>query len=284
MTNYLLNAAIKGIIEGLTEFLPISSTAHLVLVRDFFPLMDTAADKAEIDRLNDIFDIVIQFPAIIAVVILYWKRLWDTIRTIPQRRESLMFWVSVLVAFFPAAVAGLLFHKKIEEKLMSPRPIAVAFILGGIVLIVLERIAGKNTVTRAEDVKPLTALKIGLFQCLGLIPGTSRSGATIVGGRLSDVDRFASAEFSFFLAIPTMFAAFSYKMFVEHMLHPDRASAHINWSTDGGVLIVGSIASFLSAWIVISLFIKYLQKHDLSVFGWYRIVLGILILIFVKSF
>lgn len=279
MSNYVLNAVIKGVIEGFTEFLPVSSTAHLVLVRDIFPLMDPASPAAETKRLNDLFDIVIQFPAILAIIILYWKRLWESVRTIPTLSSSRKFWINIIVAFLPAAIVGLLLHKKIEEHLMSNVPIAVAFIFGGIVLIFLERLAGNDTVTLAENVPLPTALKIGCFQCLGMIPGTSRSGATIVGGRVSDLNRSAAAEFSFFLALPTMFAAFIYKMFIERILHPDRTPA-INWGSDGPILLAGGIASFITAWIVVALFIRFLQKYSLAVFGWYRIALGAIILIF----
>ena len=278
MSNYFLNAAIKGVLEGLTEFLPVSSTGHLVLVRDFFPLTGSPLD---VERLDDVFDIVIQFPAILAIVILYWKRLWTAVSTAPQRPESRRFLIAIVLAFIPAAIAGVLLHHHIEKYLMFKKPIAIAFIIGGIVLILIERMAKPGAVQRGEDVSLPTALAIGCFQCFGMIPGTSRSGATIVGGRLANLNRAAAAEFSFFLAIPTIFGAFVYKMGVEQIIHPGKAS-HINWDTDLSILLIGSVASFVSAWIVVALFIKFLQKHSLAWFGWYRIILGLLVLYLIR--
>jgi len=272
--SFLLNAAIKGVLEGLTEFLPISSTAHLVLVRKFFPLTGDT-NPVNIERLDNVFDIVIQFPAILAIVILYWSRLWSSVRTIPERPESQRFWTGLVFAFFPAAVFGVLFHKKIEDHLMHPTPIAIAMIAGGLVLLIIDRVSIRLAATKAEQIPISTAFVIGFYQCLGMIPGTSRSGATIVGGRLSGLNRPVAAEFSFFLALPTMLGATVYKLVKEYN--------QFNWNADAPVLIVGGIASFVSAWIVVALFIRFLQKHSLAVFGWYRIILGVAVLMLAKQ-
>jgi undecaprenyl-diphosphatase len=266
--NYLLNAAIKGIIEGFTEFLPISSTGHLVLVRDWLPI----ADPSHATRLDNLFDIVVQFPAVLAIFILYRRRLWDSIGSVPAREESRRFWSGIFLAFLPLAALGLVLKDKIEAHLMHPRPVAIALVVGGLILILIDRIKSTDRYDKAEDVPILTAFFVGIFQALALIPGTSRSGATIVGGRQCGLSRTAAAEFSFFLALPTMGAAFIYKFAKE--------CKHIQWSSDGPVLAVGCITSFIVAWVVVALFIKYLQKHGLSIFGWYRIALGALVLIF----
>ena len=270
MANYLLNAAIKGVIEGFTEFLPISSTGHLILVRKLFPL----ADPLNAERLDKLFDIIIQFPAVLAVMVLYRRRLWDSVRTIPTRPESRRFWLGICLAFIPLATLGLLFKKQIED-LEKPIPVAIALLVGGLVLILIERRRHTDSIDLAENVPPPTAFIIGCFQALALLPGTSRSGATIVGGRLWGLSRAAAAEFSFFLAIPTMAAAFGYKFLKEYKT--------IQWSSDGPVLAIGCVVSFFTAWIVVALFIRYPQKHSLAAFGWYRIVLGALVLVFASQ-
>ncbi|HEY3321035.1 MAG TPA: undecaprenyl-diphosphate phosphatase [Planctomycetota bacterium] len=267
---YLLNAAIKGVIEGVTEFLPISSTGHLILVRDFFPL---TSDPARTEKLNDLFDIVIQFPAILAIVVLYRQRLWNSARTFFSRQESQHFWITLVLAFLPAAVIGLLVHKHIEEMLMFPKPVACALIVGGIALLLVEKIMGNGSTERAENVSTRTGIAIGFWQCLGMIPGTSRSGATIVGARAHNLTRSAAAEFSFFLALPTMLGAFAFKMFEYRKLIQ---------ASDIPVLAVGSITSFVVAAIVVYWFIRFLQtnKSGLMWFGAYRIIVGLVVLYF----
>ncbi|OFZ20665.1 MAG: undecaprenyl-diphosphatase [Bdellovibrionales bacterium GWB1_55_8] len=268
MSEYWLNAAIKGIIEGVTEFLPVSSTGHLVLVRDLFPL---TADPARAAQLDNLFDIVIQLPAILAIVLLYWKRLYGSAMGVLDRAEARNFWISVLAAFLPAAAIGFAL-KDYLDFLMRTDVVALALIIGGVILLVIERGTGLNRTSRAEEVTPFQAVKIGFFQCLAMIPGTSRSGATIIGGRLTGLSRTAAAEFSFFLALPTMAGAFTLKMAKE--------LPHLNWAADGVILAIGSVSAFLSAWAVVGLFIRFLQRYSLSVFGWYRIVLGVLVLWF----
>ncbi len=266
---HIWNAIIKGILEGFTEFLPISSTGHLILVRDLLPLT-ASADAAEIERVNTLFDIVIQFPAVLAIVILYRRRLWDSVRTLTASTDSRRFWGGICLAFVPAAIVGVLFHRSIEHHLMNPTCVALALIVGGLILLVVERIGGAGAIGRAEDVPLGAAVIIGCFQCLGMIPGVSRSGATIVGGRLWGLDRSAAAEFSFFLALPTMGGAFAYKL--------AKSAQTLRWSSDGPLLAAGSAASFITAAIVVYGFIRFLQKYGLSVFGWYRIVLGFIVL------
>ncbi|MFH0937928.1 MAG: undecaprenyl-diphosphate phosphatase [Planctomycetota bacterium] len=273
MSEYWWNALIKGVLEGFTEFLPISSTGHLILVRDFLPL---TADSSRVTTLNALFDIVIQLPAILAIVILYRHRLWQSVRNLPSQVEPRRFWTGLFLAFLPAAVIGILFHRQIEVALESPRPVALALIVGGVVLILVEYVRTRNAVSRAEDVSIPVAFVIGVFQCLALIPGVSRSGATIVGGRLSGLNRTAAAEFSFFLALPTMVGACVYKMF--------QAYKDICWSSDGPIILIGCVASFVTAIVVAYWFIRFLQRHSLAVFGWYRIAIGLTTLILAHIF
>lgn len=274
---HLLNAILKGLLEGFTEFLPISSTGHLILVRGLLPL---GSDPADAKRLDDLFDIVVQFPAVLAIVVLYRRRLWASAAALRARPEARRFWFGLLIAFVPAAVFGKLFHDRIEELLFAPLPVALALIAGGVVLILVDREApaaaqaagsAGSRFASAEAVPWHVALQIGLFQCLALIPGTSRSGATIIGGRLLGLSREAAAEYSFFLALPTMGAAFAYKFY--------KSCGQIRWADDGPVLLAGSAASFVTAWIVVALFVRFVQRHSLAVFGWYRIALGTAVLL-----
>jgi undecaprenyl-diphosphatase len=268
MSQYLWNAVLKGILEGFTEFLPISSTGHLKLVDHLLPL---TANDLEAKPLNEMFDLVIQLPAILAVFLLFRRRLWATLSTLQTDAGSRSFWGGIMLAFFPIAVAGILLKKIVERHLNESVPIAIALIVGGIVLLLVERVARRGTVEKAEDVPVSKALSIGLFQCLALVPGTSRSGATIVGGRLCGLTRAAAAEFSFFLALPTMAAACGYKLLKDH--------GSIDWRAHWPLIAAGCVASFVSALAVVAVFIKLLRhKNSLSVWGWYRLILGGLIL------
>ena len=262
MFQFYLNAAIKGVIEGVTEFLPISSTGHLILVRDWLPL---TPDLAHAKELNDVFDVIIQLPAIFAVLVLYRSRLWSSLISVPSQTRSRNFWIGLVVAFMPAGVVGYLIHDKIEEHLMFAVPVACALIVGGVILILADRFMDEGKYTTAEDVPLPTAFFIGVFQCFGMVPGTSRSGATIIGARLLHLTRSAAAEYSFFLAIPTMFGAFAFKMF---------KSWKLIRADDAAVLVIGSLVSFVIAMIVVRWLIVYLKKHSLAAFGWYRLVLG----------
>lgn len=269
--SHWLNAALKGLVEGITEFLPVSSTGHLVLVNDLLPL---TSDPLRVKQLDNLFNIVVQFPAILAVMLLYRARLLDSMRGIPKRPESRRFWIALFIAFLPLAITGILLKNIIEEKLFNSFVVAIALIVGGVVLLFVERLFKSDRVARAEDVTLGSAVIIGLAQCLALIPGTSRSAATIVGGRMLGLSRSAASEFSFFLAIPVLGGAFVYKLAKEY--------PSIQWATDGPILLIGSLTAFFSAWIVVSLFIRFLEKHSLAVFGWYRIALGLIVLLFSK--
>lgn len=266
MTHYWFNAALKGILEGFTEFLPISSTGHLVLVRDWLPLTTDPARSAQLDNL---FDIIVQLPAVMAIVILYWRTLLGSTSGLLTRPDARRFWLNIIAGFIPAGVIGFLVKNKLEL-LMQPGIVAVALIVGGVALIAMERLKTAGPISRTEQLSLKTSLGIGFFQCLSMIPGTSRSGATIVGGRLLGMDRRAAAEYSFFLALPTMLGAFTLKFAKEY--------SRIDWSTDGAILLIGSVFSFATAWIVVALFLRFIQKNSLSIFGWYRIILGSLIL------
>ncbi len=271
MIIYYFNAFLKGVLEGITEFLPISSTGHLIVARPWFPL---TADVSRAEKLDDIFDIVIQFPAILAVVILFRRRLWDSLKHVQTDARAKNFLLGLFVAFLPAAFIGKLFHHRIKESLFFPLPVAIALIVGGIILIFVDRGEDNGTYKSAENVPLANAFFIGVFQCFGMVPGTSRSGATIVGGRLLHLNRFAAAEYSFFLAIPTMFAAFVYELFTErNELRADEAP----------ILIIGGVTSFFVAWIVVKWLIQYVQKHTLVAFGYYRILLGAATLIYLYT-
>jgi undecaprenyl-diphosphatase len=267
---YYFNAFVKGVIEGVTEFLPISSTGHLIVARQWFPLTPDA-NPEHIKKLENIFDVIIQLPAVLAVLLLYRQRLFGSLKAISTDTRSRNFWLGLVIAFLPAGLFGFLFHHRIEDQLMSEIPVAIALIVGGIILILVERGPDTGKYAEAEDVPLATCFFIGVFQCFGMIPGTSRSGATIVGGRLMHLTRSAAAEYSFFLAIPTMFGAFAFKMF-KGWKDIDADSVP--------VLVIGSVTSFVVAWIVVKWLIGYVRKHSLAAFGYYRIALGILILLY----
>ena len=267
---FYFNALIKGIIEGITEFLPISSTGHLIIARDWFPLGPPGAPETK--KLEDIFDIVIQLPAVLAILVLYRERLFTAAIGAFSQPKARNFWFGLLIAFLPAAAFGVAFHHRIEDNLMFPVPVAIALIIGGAILILVELRSDAGKYERAEDVSLPTAFFIGVFQCFALVPGTSRSGATIVGGRLLHLTRSAAAEYSFFLAIPTMFGAFAFKMY--------KGWRDIH-SADLPILFIGSMTSFIVAWFSVKLLISYIQKHSLAAFGYYRIALGAAILMYV---
>ena len=254
-------ALILGIVEGLTEFLPISSTGHLILVGD---LLDFNDEKGKV------FEIMIQLGAILAVCWEYRAKIGEVASGIGKREDANRFMLNLFVAFLPAAILGLLFIKTIKHYLFHPVPVALAFIVGGVVILWAERRQHVVDVERVEEMDWKHALKIGLAQCLALIPGTSRSGATIIGGLFFGLSRKAATEFSFFLAIPIMFAATFYDVYKHRdILHFD----------DIGAFAVGFIVSFVSALLAIRGLLRYISHHDFTVFAWYRIVFGIIVLI-----
>ena len=266
MSDTPLTAAILGLVEGLTEFLPVSSTGHLIVIGDLLGFGG---------NFSKLFDVVIQLGAIFAVCWLYRVKLWHTatsLRTDPQSRR---FATNVLVAFLPAVVIGFLAHDFIKRVLFSPLVVAWAFIVGGVVILAVERWRPAPTIASTEAMVPPTALKIGFFQCLAMIPGTSRSGATIVGALLLGVTREAATEFSFFLAIPTMAGAT-----VLDLYKARNDLANGEW----GLIAIGFVVAFLSALVVVRGLVGFISRHGFGPFAWYRIVAGagILALIYLR--
>jgi len=260
----LIKAAIMGVVEGLTEFLPISSTGHLILAGALLGFDD---DKAKV------FDIAIQTGAIFAVILVYWQKIRDTVRALPTEKQAQRFALNVLIAFVPAVILGLLYGKAIKAHLFTPVVVASMFIIGGFIIIWAERRQQKNpAVTRIHDVESMTALdalKVGLAQCTAMIPGTSRSGATIIGGMLFGLSRKAATDFSFYLAIPTLIGAGAYSLFKERALLS---------LADAPVFGVGLVMSFFSAWLCIRWLLRYIASHSFVGFAYYRIVFGIVVL------
>jgi undecaprenyl-diphosphatase len=257
----LVKAAIMGVVEGLTEFLPISSTGHLILAGSLLGFDD---DKAKV------FDIAIQTGAILAVIIVYWEKIRQTIVALPTQRQAQRFALNVLIAFVPAVLLGLLFGKAIKANLFTPAVVASTFILGGFIILWAEK--RPPVAVRIKDVdemSPWDALKVGLVQCLAMIPGTSRSGATIIGGMLLGLSRKAATDFSFYLAIPTLVGAGVYSLYKERALLS---------AADLPMFAVGLLFSFASAWLCIRWLLRYISSHSFVPFAWYRIAFGIVVL------
>jgi undecaprenyl-diphosphatase len=257
----LVKAAVMGIVEGLTEFLPISSTGHLILAGALLGFDD---EKAKV------FDIAIQTGAILAVILVYWQKIRSTILALPTERQAQRFALNVLVAFVPAVILGLLFGKAIQQNLFTPGVVATTFILGGFVILWAERRTQAHVrIQEVEEMRWTDALKLGLVQCLALIPGTSRSGATIIGGMLLGLSRKAATDFSFYLAIPTLIGAGAYSLIKE------RDKLGID---DLPMFGVGLLFSFLSAWLCVRWLLRYISTHSFTPFAWYRIAFGIIVL------
>lgn len=271
----VLKSVIFGIVQGITEWLPISSTGHLIILEQFMPLDVFGADAAGNTAFWDMYKVVIQFGSILAVLLLYWDRLWpfSADHTEKKRRNILRLWVKIIVASVPAAVLGLLLDDWIDEKMNTPVVVAVFLIIYGILFIWLERRPHRYTTTEVRKISYKKAFQAGMFQCLSLIPGTSRSGSTIIGETLIGFDRPTAAEFSFYMAIPVMFGASALKlvkMFMEGVVMNATA-----WA----VLLTGTLVSFAVSVVVIRYLMSYIRRHDFQIFGKYRIVLGALILI-----
>jgi undecaprenyl-diphosphatase len=276
----LLKAAVMGVVEGLTEFLPISSTGHLILAGALLGFDD---DKAKV------FDIAIQTGAIVAVIIVYWEKIASTVVALPTQVDARRFAVNVLIGFLPAVVLGLLFGKFIKTHLFTPTVVASTFILGGFVILwaegwgrrppvaqVLDPLQPEHAdvqprarIEAVEDMAPLDALKVGLVQCLAMIPGTSRSGATIIGGMLLGLSRKAATDFSFYLAIPTLIGAGVYSLYKERALLS---------MDDLPMFAVGLSVSFVSAWVCVRWLLRYIASHSFVPFAWYRIAFGLVVL------
>ena len=258
----LLKAAVMGVVEGLTEFLPISSTGHLILAGALLGFDD---DKAKV------FDIAIQTGAILAVIIVYWQKISSTVRALPHSADAQRFALNVFIAFVPAVILGLLFGKAIKANLFTPEVVATSFIIGGFIILWAERRqASAVRIGEVEDMRWQDALKVGLVQCLAMIPGTSRSGATIIGGMLLGMSRKAATDFSFYLAIPTLIGAGAYS------LYKDRALLSI---ADAPMFAVGLVFSFLSAWVCVRWLLKFISTNSFEVFAWYRIVFGLVVVL-----
>jgi undecaprenyl-diphosphatase len=260
-----LKAITLAIVEGVTEFLPISSTGHMILVEHS---LQFRAGRG----FAEAFEIIIQLPAIFAVILYFWRDLFP-FEGGKLSREKLRLWVKVAVAVLPAVVMGLLFKDAIEEKLFAPLPVAIALLVGGVLLVLIERRVREHKIDAVTAIPIGIALLIGCFQCLALIPGTSRSAATIIGGILLGVSRVAAAEFSFFLAIPTMLGATVLTLAEDGM----RFSAR-QWT----LIAVGSVVSFSVAYASIAFLMRYIKSHSFMVFGYYRIVLALLVLLFLQ--
>ncbi len=265
VTNYL-NAVILGMVEGITEFLPISSTGHLIIAGN---LLDFIGPRA------NTFEIFIQLGAILSVLWHYRARLRVIQGALNGDSQSIDFILNLAIAFMPAAVLGLLFHDKIKHYLFNPVTVSIALIVGGIIILVVERRSLPVRVIEVDHMAWPDALKVGFAQCLALFPGTSRSGATIIGGMLFGLSRRAATEFSFFLAIPTMFAATLYDLY--------KSRADLS-SSDVGLFFVGFVVSFFSALVVVRALLIYISKHNFSAFAWYRIVFGGLVLLYAWYF
>ena len=264
-TVLLIKVIIMGIVEGLTEFLPISSTGHLILAGS---LLNFTGEKVKL------FEIVIQAGAMLAVCWEYRHRIIDVIRNFSSDAAARRFVANLLVAFLPAVVLGLLFGKMIKAHLFAPVPVALAFIVGAFIILIVERRNRLNEdslrIHSVDEMTMLDAFKVGCAQCFALIPGTSRSGASIIGGMVFGLSRQAATEFSFFLAIPTLFGATIYSLYKE------RALLSV---ADLPMFGVGALAAFISAFFCVRWLLRYISTHDFTIFVWYRIVFGVLILI-----
>ena len=265
----LAKAALMGIVEGLTEFLPISSTGHLILAGALLGFDD---EKAKV------FDIAIQTGAIFAVVLVYWDKIKSTVLGLSTQRQARALTLNVFIAFLPAVVLGLLFGKAVKAHLFTPEVVASTFILGGFIILCAERrqaavediqIGTFARVQNVEDMTPMDALKVGLAQCLAMVPGTSRSGATIIGGMLLGLSRQVATEFTFFLAIPTLIGAGAYSLFKE------RALLSV---ADVPLFMVGLVFSFISAWMCVRWLLRFVSTHSFVGFAYYRIAFGIVVL------
>jgi len=255
-----IQAIILAIIEGITEFLPISSTGHMIIASSVMGIQQ--------DDFVKLFTVAIQFGAILSVIVLYFKRFFKTIG----------FYLKLVTAFIPAAVFGVLFSDKIDELLESPLTVGITLLIGGILLLFIDRIFNKGKEDNADNIKYPTAFIIGLFQCMAMIPGVSRSAATIIGGMSQKLTRKAAAEFSFFLAVPTMFAATAKKMLDFYKAHGASFTGE-----QVKLLAVGNIVAFIVAMIAIKSFISFLTKYGFKTFGVYRIIVGAVIIALIAS-
>ncbi len=256
----IVNSVLLGIVEGLTEFLPVSSTGHLLVAEKFLGLPDNRWES---------FTIVIQLGAILSVVAVYWKKFWNVLVGLPTSPEARQFTLAVLVAFIPSLILGATVYKYLKEYLLQPSfampVIAISWLLGGVIILILERMAPRPRYLDGDRLPLSKAFQIGLCQCISLLPGVSRSGATILGGELLGVDKKAGAAFTFYLAVPTMLGATVYDLYKEW---------HNLSSADTTNIAIGFVVSFIVAYFVVKTFIAFVGRFGLSPFGWYRIATG----------
>ncbi len=264
----ILKAIVLGIIQGITEWLPISSTGHLILFDSLWPLTP--------EQFFDVFKVVIQFGSIIAVLVLYFSKLnpWDASKSPKKKKQTFQLWINVIVGCIPAGIFGFLLDDLIDGVLSANFVIAVTLIAYGIIFIIVERHPKEPKITKIESLDILTSLKIGFFQCLALIPGTSRSGATILGGLYCGCTRYVASEFSFFIAIPVMAGASALKIIKYFMKYGLFSFSQLF------LLIIGTFIAFLTSLFAIKSLLNYVRNHDFTKFGYYRIALGIFVLLF----
>lgn len=261
----IVKVILLGIVEGITEFLPISSTGHLIVVASLLSYPPVGA-------FRDTFDIFIQLGAILAVVVYYARDLLKMAGKLPSDRETQQFWVNVIVAFIPAGIVGFLFRHWIKDVLFNPVVVAASLIVGGIIFLVVEQRPRQAQTTQLEKVSFKQALLVGLSQIAALIPGVSRSGATIIGGMLSGMDRLVATKFTFYLSIPTLGIATVYELF-------SAIKDGVVTSADLPAFALGTVVSFIVAWASIAWLLRYVSSHDFKNFGYYRILAGVVILI-----
>lgn len=267
----LIKSLIYGIVEGVTEFLPISSTGHLILLEEFLPMSASEA-------FMEMFDVVVQLGAILAIIVLYFNRLnpFAPRKSAKQKRQTWAIWGKVVIGCLPAAVFGFLLDDWMDAHLYNAYVVAAMLILYGILFLVMENRNNRTSprVTNVGQLSYIGALLIGLFQILAMVPGTSRSGVTILGAMLLGVSRTAAAEYSFFLAIPIMFGASGLKL-VKFLME-----GNVLEGSELGILIVGTVSAFIVALLAVNALMKYIKEHDFKVFGYYRIGLGVLVLVY----
>jgi undecaprenyl-diphosphatase len=259
----IFDSIIIAIVEGLTEFLPISSTGHMIIVSSFMGIAK--------DDFTKLFEVAIQLGAIMSVVVIYWKKFF------PLNRWN--FYIKLIVAVIPALILGFVFSKKIDALLESPLTVSITLLLGGFVLLFIDKLFKAPSVEREEQISLSKAFMIGVWQCLAMIPGTSRSAASIIGGMQQKLNRKLAAEFSFFLAVPTMAAATGYKLLKAYKENPELLKNKDNLIALG----IGNLVAFVVAIIAIKFFIGFLQKHGFRLFGWYRIIAGIILLVLIYT-
>jgi undecaprenyl-diphosphatase len=259
----IFDSIIIAIVEGLTEFLPISSTGHMIIASSFMGIAK--------DDFTKLYEVAIQLGAIMSVVVIYWKKFF------PLNRWN--FYIKLIVAVIPALVLGFIFSKKIDALLESPLTVSVTLLLGGFVLLFIDKLFKTHTIEREEQISFSKAFMIGIWQCLAMIPGTSRSAASIIGGMQQKLTRNLAAEFSFFLAVPTMAAATGYKLLKAYQESPELLKNKDNLISLG----IGNLVAFVVAILAIKFFIGFLQKHGFRLFGWYRIIAGIVLLVLIYT-